>query len=78
MAKKREFSPMKTQWVNPDEILCKDCIHRDKEEIKIGDKTIKCGVTKSFCDMFIGPPIDNGKPNGILFNGDDCDFYEEE
>ena len=78
MAKQREFSPIKGQMPNPNEILCKDCIHRDKEEIKVGNKIIKCGITKSYCDMFIGPPIDNGKPTGILFNGDNCDFYEEE
>lgn len=36
------------------------------------------GVTKAFCQKYIGPPEDNGKPHEILFNGADCDFYEKE
>lgn len=78
MGKKREFAPIKASWPDPTKVPCKGCLHRDKTVIEIDGKEIKCGITRSFCDMYPGPPIDNGKPGEILFENADCDFYEEE
>lgn len=78
MDAKREFTPMKANWANPDTIKCKDCKYRDKTEIKIGDTIKKFGVTKCFCEKYIGVHAGgNDKPSDILFQNADCDFYEK-
>lgn len=71
-------SPMKGQWANPKTIMCKDCIHRNRDTVEINGKTIQTGITKAFCDMYVGPPIDNGKPLDILFMNKKCEYYEQE
>ena len=68
---------MKGQWANPDTIICKDCVYRDKCEIELNGKIIRAGVTKSYCEMYPKEST-NGKPNGILFQNEDCDYYEKE
>jgi len=71
----REFSPMNCQVPNADQIVCKDCVHRDRTEIKMGSKVLPVGVTKGNCDMFVYP---DSKPSEVLFNNADCEFHEEE
>jgi hypothetical protein len=73
-----ENDEIRPQWPDPNKIMCKDCIFRDKTEIKVNDKIIKCGVTKDLCRVYLGPPHDNGKPHDVLFLNDYCEFYEEE
>ena len=66
---------MKGQWANPDTIICKDCIYRDKCTIELNGRTIPVGVTKSFCEMY---PRGQGKPSEILFQNANCDYYVQE
>lgn len=71
----REFSPISCQVPNANEIVCKDCVHRDKTKIEIDNKIKYVGITKGNCDIFVYP---DSKPSDVLFNNADCDFYEEE
>lgn len=70
--KKREFSPMKCQMADPNEIFCRDCAFRDKTEIKVGGDTIKVGITKAQCDVYVYP---NKKPSAVLFQEAPCDYW---
>jgi hypothetical protein len=72
MEKKREFSPMKGEMPNPNEIFCRDCTFRDKTTIDLGSGEIPVGVTKAYCDIFVLP---NCKPNDILFQQAPCDYW---
>lgn len=72
MEKKREFSPMKGEMPNPNEIFCRDCIFRDKTIIDLDSKIIPVGITKDFCDIFVSP---NSKPSDILFQQAPCDYW---
>ena len=79
MDKKEDHtSPIKGQFPDLNKIKCRDCIYRDKTVVELNGKEIKVGVTRAFCDMFIGPPDDNGKPRNVLFGNEDCDLYEKE
>ena len=42
---------------------CKTCIHVAEGFV---------GPYKAYCDMYL-----DSKPKGVLFNGEECDFYEE-
>lgn len=75
MENTRIFSPMKCQVADANNIACKDCEHRDRTVINVDGKKISVGITRSNCEMFVYP---DSKPSDILFNGADCDFYEEE
>ena len=78
MNAKEAQSPIKGQFPKKDEILCKDCIFRDKTEITLGDKKIPVGVTKAFCEKYQAPPKSNGKPHEVLFESGICEHYEKE
>lgn len=65
---------MKGQWPNPNTIVCKDCIYRDKTTIELNGKIIPVGVTKSFCEEYSDG---KGKPLEILFRDGDCPYFEE-
>ena len=71
-------SPIKGQFPNRDKIACKDCKKRDRTVVKVGSKEIPFGVTKAFCEKYVGPPDDNGKPHDVLFENANCAFYEKE
>ena len=71
----REFTPMKCQTPNADEIVCKDCVYRDHTTIEVNGKILPVGVTKGNCEMFVYP---DSKPSEVLFNNTECEFYEEE
>lgn len=76
--KKQNISEMKGSWPDPEKVACKDCIYRNRDTIELGKKIIKCGVVDSFCEMYPGPPTDNGKPLEILFQNASCKFYEKD
>lgn len=69
---------VKGEFPDGEKIKCKDCVFRDKTEVKVNGKLLNPGVTKAYCEMYQGPPKDNGKPNNILFDNEDCDFYVKE
>lgn len=73
--KKREFSPMKGQMADPNQIFCRDCAFRDKTTIAIGKDIIPVGVTKDTCDVFIYP---NTKPHEILFDEAPCNYWSKD
>ena len=75
---KEAQSEMKGQFPDRNKIMCKDCIFRDATVVKIGNEQIPFGVTKAFCDIYPGPPKDNGKPHEVLFENGKCEFYAKE
>ena len=78
MPDKRELDPMKATWPDANNIKCRDCFNRDKTEVRVGNRVIKCGITKSFCSAYPPPPDSNGKPLDVLFHGADCKFYAKD
>lgn len=75
MAEKREFSPMVGQFANSD-IPCYKCKKKMKVTVKISGKKRDVGAAKSYCEAY-PKGLSNGKPHGILFLGEKCDFYEQ-
>lgn len=75
---KESQSPIKGQFPDINNIICKDCVFRDKTTINLSDKKIPVGVTKAFCEKYQAPPKSNGKPHEVLFNNGDCVFYQKE
>lgn len=61
-AKKDEEAAM-TGAIQANPVQCKTCFHCAEGKV---------GAYKGFCDMY---PED--KPQEVLFDGKDCDFYEE-
>lgn len=52
-----------------DDIICKDCefrLRRNRVDFKNG-----------YCKVYT-PEISRGKPNGILFKGEKCEYYMKE
>lgn len=72
MSEKREFDPLKGSWPDPDKIMCRDCVFRDKTEVVLSKKIIKCGITKNECEIYQKP---NYKPTEILLQNAECDYY---
>ena len=72
MPKKPRWADEEWKWEFPDpnEVVCKDCVFREPDA-KAG-KTLIDGATKSMCEVY------NLKPHGILFHGEDCDYYMSE
>ena len=75
MEEKREFSPMRGQFPDPNKIECRNCIYRDKTLLTFFNPPKPVGVTKAFCTAYPDPP---GKPSEVLFNNGHCPFYQEE
>jgi hypothetical protein len=78
MNAKEAQSPIKGQFPNRNEILCKTCKFRDKTTITLDDKKIPVGITKAFCEKYEAPPKSNGKPHEVLFENGICEYYEKE
>lgn len=57
-----------------DGIRCKTCEHAKPDIVK-GGRTLVCGYKNAYCDMYTQGKT-GGKPSGILFNGDECEFYK--
>ena len=70
---RREFSPIKGAFPDAKQIMCKDCFYRDRAVVELSGKRKE--VTKSFCAKFPEPPYSNGKPTGVLFQGEKCPEY---
>lgn len=75
---KEAQSPIKGQFPDRNEILCKDCEFRDKAIVTIGNNKIPVGVTKAFCKKYERPPKSNGKPHEVLFENGICEYYKKE
>ena len=69
---------VKGVYPDREKVKCKDCVFRDKTEVKVNGKVLKVGITKSTCEMYLGPPDDMYKPTSILFQNENCDFYSKE
>lgn len=67
----REFDPIKGQRPDAD-IICKDCMFRDKTEIELCGKVVHSGVTKDTCIVFTDGLF---KPSDVLFAHAPCEFY---
>lgn len=66
--------PMRgVQWLMPEQ--CKDCIFRDKTMATIDGKVVPVGATRYTCHIYESP---NRKPNEVMKNKGDCDYYEKE
>lgn len=59
---------IRTVQVDPEKIVCKDC------RFKNGGMKYP-HFTKGSCEMYPSPLT---KPNAVLFEGADCDWYENE
>lgn len=57
-----------------DDIICKDCVFRKPDLVINGRTVVKC-YKNGYCLIYEGG---KGKPNDILFNGGDCEYYEKE
>ena len=60
------------QTANIKEIVCKDCVYRDRTTITLGGKVKPVGVTKCVCEQY------TLKPSEVLYMGLDCERYEKE
>lgn len=65
--KKEEEVNASWSVIKPKATLCRTCLHR------LPDTKYTVGAEKATCDMFL-----EGKPNDVLMDGADCDFYEKE
>lgn len=61
---------LKTQQVDPDNIVCKTCAFKNGGGMEYPH------YTKSYCDIY--PKPGRGKPHIVLFEGADCEFYTPE
>ncbi len=75
---KRDWGEFRGTWPDPEEMICRNCRKRDKTIFVLNGVAKPVGVTKAFCEAYPPPPESNGKPSGILFYGDMCEYYEEE
>ena len=71
----REFDPMVGQFPDSN-IPCYKCKNREIVIVEINGKKKDVGAPKSYCKAY--PKIySNGKPHGVLFLGEKCDYYEK-
>ena len=66
--------PMTVQTPDPNVIVCKDCVYRDKSTFNHKGTIIPIGITRSWCEVYT-PDISNGKPIEILMNNAKCKYY---
>lgn len=69
--------PMKMQTADAGKVRCRDCIYRDRETMKIGDKRILIGVTRDTCMIYDGQK-GNWKPTSVILRNRNCEFYEKD
>lgn len=72
---KRDTGELHGQFASR-EAMCFSCVYRDKTEVKIGLKIIKCGATRDNCQKYVKG--ENRKPYDVLFEGARCAFYRGE
>lgn len=73
--KKREFTPMRGTWADPEKVVCKDCVFRDRTVVELFGKKDPCGITRGTCEIYKEPNI---KPMDILLHGAPCQYYTKE
>lgn len=56
-----------------DKVKCRTCRFAAADFEK-GGKVLVCGYKSAYCDVYDHDT--RGKPNGILFRGDECEFYQ--
>lgn len=56
-----------------DDIICKNCVFRKSNIVENGKVIVK-GYKNGYCKVYT-KDISNGKPNGILFDGEECKYY---
>lgn len=66
------LSPIRAQNPDPDKIACKDCIYRDKAELKFEGEVLKVGITRDTCLRY------DHKPSEVLFMNEACPQYARE
>lgn len=76
MAEKREFTDFHPVFPDKKRIKCSDCKYRDRTTVELGGKKYEPGITRATCKKFNGNPT--YKPDSILFDNDDCIYYEAE
>ena len=57
-----------------DEIACMRCVHR-MPDLEMDGKTIVSGAKSSYCAVYTEDT--GGKPIGILFDGEKCEYMDE-
>lgn len=60
----------------PLDIVCKTCAFR-KPDYKVNGQILVPGHTNGYCQVYT-PENTNGKPNGILFDGEGCKYYRKD
>lgn len=68
---------MKMQTADPEKMVCKDCLYRDRTEITLDGKKVKVGVMRDTCLVFDGKR-GNWKPTGVVLDGEPCLLYERD
>lgn len=78
MAEERNFDqPLIMQGADPNKVVCKDCVFRDRTTFKLNGRIIETGMIKSWCKVYT-KEISNGKPLKILLRNASCEFYMKE
>lgn len=68
---------MHMQTADPEKMICKDCLYRDRETMKIGGKKVPVGVMRDTCLVFDGKK-GRWKPSAIVLDGGNCLMYERD
>lgn len=68
---------MRMQTADPEQIVCRDCIYRDRDTMTIGEKLVQTGVMRGTCLIFDGKS-GNWKPTAVTLDNKACLFYEKE
>ena len=61
-----------TKYPEKDKIKCKDCIFRENDR-KLNERQILDGATLGICKVYTVV-----KPSEILFDGEDCPYYQKD
>lgn len=56
-----------------DKIKCRTCRFA-AQNLERSGKVLVCGYKSAYCDVYDRDT--NGKPNGILFQGEECEYYQ--
>jgi len=68
---------IRAQNADPNKMVCRDCIYRERDTMKIEGKLIQTGIMRGTCLIFDGKN-GNLKPNNVYFRNEHCPFYEKD
>ena len=68
---------MHMQTADPNEMVCMDCIYRDRDTITLEGKKVLVGVMRDTCLIFDGKH-GNWKPTGVILDHANCLMYERD